>query len=348
MQFRTRRNPPAYCNDIVFRSSPLFATAPSSPASDCRKPYPQSISFFRPPAGNRPRKKMMDDSRIIELYWKRSEQAVSETALKYGNYCNAVAYRILNDRGDAEECVNDTWLRAWNSKQKAAGFLRSVPPGNDSEEQSASSGQRTVLRRRTREYTLPAPRVIPFRKSGRSVREGGFCAKLPRIIMKPLRIIWKRHRPPQRRRSPPTAFFRPAASSCPAPPREYTFHPPHSLHCTDHYFSCAPSILNPCSSALSGRRGSGMAFQAFAELNGTRLDAGRRADRSGNYRRLRKPARRNQRRASLAQKPPSRTDLPLLRNGITLARQKLFQLISHPHQAHFHPKSRTRRSAAAG
>lgn len=58
---------------------------------------------------------MMDDSRIIELYWKRSEQAVSETALKYGNYCNAVAYRILNDRGDAEECVNDTWLRAWNS-----------------------------------------------------------------------------------------------------------------------------------------------------------------------------------------------------------------------------------------
>ncbi|MDE7299200.1 MAG: hypothetical protein K2N94_10285 [Lachnospiraceae bacterium] len=57
----------------------------------------------------------MEDSQIIELYWKRSEQAVSETAQKYGNYCNTIAYRILNDREDAEECVNDTWLRAWNS-----------------------------------------------------------------------------------------------------------------------------------------------------------------------------------------------------------------------------------------
>ena len=60
-------------------------------------------------------KEMMEDSQIIELYWKRSEQAVSETAQKYGNYCNTIAYRILNDREDAEECVNDTWLRAWNS-----------------------------------------------------------------------------------------------------------------------------------------------------------------------------------------------------------------------------------------
>lgn len=57
----------------------------------------------------------MEDSKIIALYWERSEQALAETARKYGAYCHSIAYRILNDREDAEECVNDTWLRAWNS-----------------------------------------------------------------------------------------------------------------------------------------------------------------------------------------------------------------------------------------
>lgn len=57
----------------------------------------------------------MEDSQIIELYWGRSEQAISETEEKYGNYCRCIAYRILNDREDAKECVNDTWLRAWKN-----------------------------------------------------------------------------------------------------------------------------------------------------------------------------------------------------------------------------------------
>lgn len=56
---------------------------------------------------------MMEDSQIIELYWQRSEHAISETEQKYGNYCRSISYRILKDRQDAEECVNDTWLRAW-------------------------------------------------------------------------------------------------------------------------------------------------------------------------------------------------------------------------------------------
>lgn len=55
----------------------------------------------------------MEDSRIIELYWQRSEQAISETEQKYGNYCHSISYRILKDREDAKECVNDTWLSAW-------------------------------------------------------------------------------------------------------------------------------------------------------------------------------------------------------------------------------------------
>lgn len=57
----------------------------------------------------------MDDQQIIALYWARSEAAIPATADKYGSYCHAIAYRILHNREDSEECVNDTWLHAWNA-----------------------------------------------------------------------------------------------------------------------------------------------------------------------------------------------------------------------------------------
>lgn len=57
----------------------------------------------------------MDDQKIIELYWRRCEDAIAETAHKYGPYCRRVAYNILQDHADSEECVNDTYLRAWNA-----------------------------------------------------------------------------------------------------------------------------------------------------------------------------------------------------------------------------------------
>lgn len=57
----------------------------------------------------------MDDNQILDLYWDRSESAISETAVKYGGYCYSIAYNILTNREDAEEQVNDTYLTAWNS-----------------------------------------------------------------------------------------------------------------------------------------------------------------------------------------------------------------------------------------
>lgn len=57
----------------------------------------------------------MEDKQIIELYWQRSDCAIAETAKKYGTYCFSVANNILQNREDSEECVNDTWLCAWNS-----------------------------------------------------------------------------------------------------------------------------------------------------------------------------------------------------------------------------------------
>ncbi len=57
----------------------------------------------------------MDDRKIIELFYERSEQAVIELSDKYGRLCMKVAENILRDRRDAEECVNDAWLAVWNT-----------------------------------------------------------------------------------------------------------------------------------------------------------------------------------------------------------------------------------------
>ena len=60
----------------------------------------------------------MEDRKIVDLYWQRSEEAIPETAAKFGAYCRTIAYNILADEEDAQECVNDTWLGAWNSMPK--------------------------------------------------------------------------------------------------------------------------------------------------------------------------------------------------------------------------------------
>lgn len=62
----------------------------------------------------------MEDSKIIELFFERSEQAIAELSYKYGGVCRKIAFNILNNLQDVEECVNDTYLGAWNS----------IPPQN--------------------------------------------------------------------------------------------------------------------------------------------------------------------------------------------------------------------------
>lgn len=57
----------------------------------------------------------MEDSRIVELYWQKNADAIKETDSKYGAYCFAIANNILHNNEDSEECVNDTWLNAWNA-----------------------------------------------------------------------------------------------------------------------------------------------------------------------------------------------------------------------------------------
>ncbi len=57
----------------------------------------------------------MDDTQIIALYNARDQQALTETESKYGKYCLSIARNILWNMQDCEECVNDTWLQAWNT-----------------------------------------------------------------------------------------------------------------------------------------------------------------------------------------------------------------------------------------
>ena len=57
----------------------------------------------------------MKDLDIVNLYWDRNEDAIHQTQMKYGAYLAKVSYNILADFEDSKECVNDTYLAAWNS-----------------------------------------------------------------------------------------------------------------------------------------------------------------------------------------------------------------------------------------
>ncbi len=56
----------------------------------------------------------MEDLQIVDLYWARSERAISESDKKYGRLLWKISYSLLDSRSDSEECVNDTYLAAWN------------------------------------------------------------------------------------------------------------------------------------------------------------------------------------------------------------------------------------------
>lgn len=55
-----------------------------------------------------------EDNEIIQLFFDRDEQAITETSVKYGSYCSSIAMNILKNREDAEECVNDTYFKVWS------------------------------------------------------------------------------------------------------------------------------------------------------------------------------------------------------------------------------------------
>ncbi len=91
----------------------------------------------------------MKDGTILDLYWRRDEAAITATADTYGNYCYAIAYNILLNNEDAEECVNDTWLNAW----------KSIPP-------QRPNRLATYLGKLTRNLALNRYRLLTAQKRG--------------------------------------------------------------------------------------------------------------------------------------------------------------------------------------
>ena len=61
----------------------------------------------------------MDDGKIVDLYWARNEKAITESQRKYGRMLSSLSYSLLSSYEDAEECVNDTYLDAWNAMPEA-------------------------------------------------------------------------------------------------------------------------------------------------------------------------------------------------------------------------------------
>jgi RNA polymerase sigma-70 factor (ECF subfamily) len=91
----------------------------------------------------------MEDDEIVELFWQRSETAISEAERKYSKYCHSIAFGILRCREDAEECVNGTLARAWSA----------IPP-------TRPSVLRTFLGKITRNLSLNALQKMNAAKRG--------------------------------------------------------------------------------------------------------------------------------------------------------------------------------------
>lgn len=109
----------------------------------------------------------MEDEQIIDLYWKRDEDAIRATADTYGSYCYQIALRITENPEDASECVNDTYMNAWNTipphrPNRLSTFLGKITRNtalNLLKQQSAQkrgSGQ-TVLALAELEECIPSP-----------------------------------------------------------------------------------------------------------------------------------------------------------------------------------------------
>ena len=77
----------------------------------------------------------MEDEQIVQLFFSRAEQAIQELDRKYGTVFYAIAHRVLNNRQDEEECVNDAYMGVWNT----------IPPARPNPLHSSTSGRRETV-----------------------------------------------------------------------------------------------------------------------------------------------------------------------------------------------------------
>ena len=144
----------------------------------------------------------MDDRQIIRLFFERSEQAITELSRKYGDLCFKVADNILNDPQDAEECVNDTYLRAWNAippeqPRSLAAFCCAIARNN-----ALTRYQRDTAQKRNSHYdaaldeladTIPALGTTESEYEAKELSQAvnRFLGQLPKTDRYPPVLLWR-------------------------------------------------------------------------------------------------------------------------------------------------------------
>lgn len=113
----------------------------------------------------------MDDERIIDLYWQRKEAAITETKAKYGRRCYAIAFNILHDRSDAEECENDTYLDAWESMPPHKPTALSAFLGAITRRISLDKWRKKSAKKRGGEFTVSLEELEECIPGGKSMDE---------------------------------------------------------------------------------------------------------------------------------------------------------------------------------
>ena len=138
-------------------------------------------------------RELLEDHEIIELYWARDEKAIFETDKKYKRYLFTIAYNILHDNLDCEECLNDTYLGTWNT----------IPPERPSVFQAFISKimRNTALgryKRNTVEKRIPAEMTVSLEELGQclpaapSAEEDYFVGEISRVVSDYLRALPER------------------------------------------------------------------------------------------------------------------------------------------------------------
>ena len=120
----------------------------------------------------------MQDEQIVALYWDRNEEAIFQTQQKYGAYLSKIAYNILSDFEDSKECVNDTYLKAWNSMPSHRPDVLSTYLGKISRQLSIDVfRKRNSLKRYASQYAISLEELSDS-FSGGSTPEQTLDAKL--------------------------------------------------------------------------------------------------------------------------------------------------------------------------
>ena len=125
----------------------------------------------------------MDDESIVELYWQRNQQAIAETDSKFGKYCHTIAHNILNSTQDSEECVNDTWLKAWDSMPPKRPPVLKAFLGKITRNLSINRLNYTNAQKRGNgQYTLSLEELSECIPSGDNAEKSYECSQLTEIL----------------------------------------------------------------------------------------------------------------------------------------------------------------------